>query len=58
MAIGLVLTRVAVGTHYPSDVLGGALLGTAAAFVVWRARAWLEVPLAPCLQIAQRCRLA
>jgi undecaprenyl-diphosphatase len=27
--------RVALGTHYPSDVLGGALLGAAAALLLW-----------------------
>jgi undecaprenyl-diphosphatase len=27
--------RVALGVHYPSDVLGGAAVGTAAALVLW-----------------------
>lgn len=27
--------RVALGLHYPSDILAGALLGTAAALVLW-----------------------
>jgi undecaprenyl-diphosphatase len=27
--------RVAVGVHYPSDVIGGALIGTAAALILW-----------------------
>jgi undecaprenyl-diphosphatase len=31
----LSIARVAVGTHYPSDVVAGALIGTAAALVVW-----------------------
>lgn len=35
MAVTLCLARVAVGTHYPGDVLGGALLGTAAALILW-----------------------
>lgn len=35
MAVLLSLSRVAVGTHYPGDVLGGALLGTAAALLFW-----------------------
>jgi undecaprenyl-diphosphatase len=35
MAIVLAVARVAVGTHYPSDVLGGALIGIAAALVLW-----------------------
>jgi undecaprenyl-diphosphatase len=29
------VSRVAVGTHYPTDVLGGAVLGTLAAVVLW-----------------------
>jgi undecaprenyl-diphosphatase len=35
MATVLAVSRVAVGTHYPSDVLGGAALGTASALVVY-----------------------
>ena len=35
MASLLALGRVAVGAHYPSDVLGGALLGGAAALLLW-----------------------
>ena len=35
MALTLSVARVAVGTHYPGDVLAGALLGTAAALVLW-----------------------
>jgi undecaprenyl-diphosphatase len=31
----LAVARVAVGVHYPSDVLGGAILGTAAALFFW-----------------------
>ncbi|HEX6651271.1 MAG TPA: phosphatase PAP2 family protein [Thermoleophilaceae bacterium] len=35
MAVTLCVARVAVGTHYPGDVLAGALLGSAAALVLW-----------------------
>jgi undecaprenyl-diphosphatase len=35
MAIVLSIGRVAVGTHYPSDVAAGALIGTAAALIFW-----------------------
>jgi undecaprenyl-diphosphatase len=31
----LAIARVTVGTHYPSDVLAGALVGTAAALILW-----------------------
>jgi len=35
MAVILCVARVAVGTHYPSDVVAGALLGSAAALAFW-----------------------
>jgi undecaprenyl-diphosphatase len=35
MAVTLSVARVAVGTHYPGDVLAGALLGSAAALILW-----------------------
>jgi undecaprenyl-diphosphatase len=38
MATVLALSRVVLGTHYPSDVLGGAALGTAAALLFWHPR--------------------
>jgi membrane-associated phospholipid phosphatase len=34
-AIVLAVGRVAMGVHYPTDVLGGAALGTVCAFVLW-----------------------
>lgn len=58
LATVLAASRVAVGTHYPSDVVGGAILGAGAAWLVWACRRWLEIPLAPCLGLARRCRLA
>jgi undecaprenyl-diphosphatase len=35
MATILAVARVAVGTHYPADVVAGALLGSAAALILW-----------------------
>jgi undecaprenyl-diphosphatase len=35
LAFVLALSRVAVGVHYPSDVLAGALIGIAAALILW-----------------------
>jgi undecaprenyl-diphosphatase len=35
MASVLAVSRVAVGTHYPSDVLGGAAIGAASALAVY-----------------------
>jgi undecaprenyl-diphosphatase len=34
-AIVLCVGRVAIGVHYPSDVLGGAILGALAALLLW-----------------------
>jgi undecaprenyl-diphosphatase len=44
MAVVLGVARVAVGAHYPLDVVGGALVGTAAALVLWiePVRFWLN----------------
>jgi len=36
MATVLGVARVAVGTHYPGDVVAGALLGAAAALTLWQ----------------------
>jgi undecaprenyl-diphosphatase len=35
MATVISLSRVAVGVHYPSDILAGALIGSLAALVLW-----------------------
>jgi undecaprenyl-diphosphatase len=35
LATVMSVARVAVGTHYPGDVIAGALVGTAAALVLW-----------------------
>jgi undecaprenyl-diphosphatase len=58
LACLLAMARVAAGTHYPSDVLGGAVVGTVAAAIVWRARSWIEPVLSPCFTFARRIRLA
>ena len=34
------LARVYEGAHYPSDILGGAVVGIAIGIVVWRADGW------------------
>lgn len=44
LAALMALGRVWVGIHYPMDVIGGALLGIAAAWLVRRAT-WLVAPL-------------
>lgn len=44
VAVMLGVARVAVGVHYPLDILGGALLGSMAALVLWLepVRSWLD----------------
>jgi undecaprenyl-diphosphatase len=54
----LAFCRVAAGTHYPSDVVAGAVVGATAAVVIWNARDWIEIPLAPAMMLARRLRLA
>lgn len=36
------LSRIAVGAHWPLDVLGGALLGTACGWIGWQVAKWLH----------------
>ena len=52
------LSRIFCGTHYPGDVLGGALVALASSVVVWKLRKPLD-PLASFLiSIARKLRLA
>ena len=44
-AILLAISRVYVGIHYPSDVLGGALLGILGAIIVESCKGLLEIPI-------------
>ena len=42
LAIVIALTRLYVGVHYPTDVLGGAVIGLACAAIALRLEPWLE----------------
>jgi membrane-associated phospholipid phosphatase len=35
-------SRMRLGVHYPSDVLAGALIGTATGFLVWKIDKWIR----------------
>lgn len=52
------LARVFVGVHYPGDVLGGALDGLVAAYLVTFLRRWLSRPTNAVLRFAQTIHIA
>jgi undecaprenyl-diphosphatase len=58
LAVLLAVARVAAGTHYPSDVIGGAVLGSATGVLAWNCRVLVERPIALGLAFAGRLRLA
>ncbi|MHB8858513.1 MAG: undecaprenyl-diphosphatase [Thermoleophilia bacterium] len=62
LAIGLAAlvgtSRVFVGTHYPADVLGGALVGLGSAILVWKARNALNPITSFIVSLAKKLKLA
>jgi undecaprenyl-diphosphatase len=56
LGVGMPLARVIGGVHYPADVVAGAWLGGAAAWLV-NGMVWLEYPLAAITEIVHRLRL-
>jgi len=51
-------SRIFVGTHYPLDVIGGAIIGSITALIVWRLRQKLEPIVGFIISVAQKIRLA
>ena len=35
-------SRMYLGVHYPSDILGGIIIGVGSSFLVWKGQQWLE----------------
>jgi len=58
IACSIGLARVFVGIHYPGDILGGAIDGFVAAFLVTLLRQWLQRPTYALLQFAYKLRVA
>lgn len=58
IACSIGLARVYVGIHYPDDVIGGAIDGLAAAYLVTVLRQWLHRPTDAVLRFARTLRLA
>ncbi len=58
LAAVLTFSRVYIGVHYPFDVVGGALIGAAAAWAVWLLHAAIDAALAPLLRPAHRLTCA
>ena len=52
------ISRIFIGTHYPGDVLGGALIGLAAAALVWQLRSLLDQVTSFLIAIARKLKLA
>lgn len=57
-AVGIGMARVMVGVHYPSDILGGMIVGIAAVVVVFLAQKPLRPLLNFTIAIARSIRLA
>ncbi len=51
VAVLIAVARVAVGVHWPTDVLAGAVIGTAVALLLLRYRSVIEAPVARFIRI-------
>lgn len=58
IACSIGVARVFVGIHYPGDILGGALDGLVAAFLVTLIRQWFQRPTYALLQFAHKLHVA
>ena len=47
LAVGVGLSRIYMGVHFPLDVIAGGLVGVAFGLGVWLVRKWVRKPAAP-----------
>ncbi len=57
-ALAIGLARVIIGVHYPSDIVGGMLVGMVCAVIVTRVQTSLGPVLTFVLKVMRRVRLA
>jgi membrane-associated phospholipid phosphatase len=53
-ATSVAWARVYQGVHYPTDVLGGAVVGTCSAWLGWKLQKWMNRKNKPVIMINQR----
>ena len=60
LALGaaVAISRVFIGTHYPGDVIGGAIVGLGTSLLVWKLRNVLDPITSFLVSIARKLRLA
>ncbi len=58
LAVVLAFARVFIGVHYPFDVIAGALIGAATAWLVWLVHPLIDAALLPLLRPAHRLTAA
>lgn len=59
LTIVVSLSRIIVGFHYPTDILGGWVIGASTAFAIHYVRDWFDRYLSrPAIRLAKKVRLA
>ena len=58
MGAAVAISRVFIGTHYPGDVISGAIIGLGTSLLVWNLRTALDPITSFLVSIARKLRLA